>query len=142
MAPDPPWISDTLIASYQWLRRHADEFMGSEPLYDMVIVDEAHRARFSEVANADRRRPNQFLRLLGYLAKCTQSLLLLTATPMQLHEAELHALLELLEPTKWTAEEFRRFYHPEVPNNAGRLAVHGEVVSSALTQSSRHPTSD
>ena len=117
-APDPPWISDTLIASYQWLRRHADEFMGSEPLYDMVIVDEAHRARFSEVTNADRRRPNQFLRLLGYLAKRTQSLLLLTATPMQLHEAELHALLELLEPTQWTAEEFRRFHHPEAPTTS------------------------
>ncbi len=113
-AANPPWASETMIASYQWLRQHSEEFLASEPQYDMVIVDEAHRARFSEVANINRR-PNQFLALLRQLANCTESLLLLTATPMQLHEAELHALLELLTPTIWDAEEFRRFYHPETP---------------------------
>ena len=114
-APDPPWATDMLIASYQWLRQHAAEFMESEPQYDMVIVDEAHRARFSEVANANRRRPNRYLELLRQMATRTGSLLLLTATPMQLHEAELHALLELLEPTGWSAEDFRRFYDEETP---------------------------
>ena len=114
-APNPPWASESLIASYQWLRQHADEFMDSEPQYDMVIVDEAHRARFSEVANANRRRPNQFLSLLSHLAQRTKNLLLLTATPMQLHEAELHALLELLQPTEWSTDDFRRFYHSEEP---------------------------
>ena len=49
-------LRTTLIASYQWLRQHSAEFLESEPQYDMVIVDEAHRARFSEVANANRRR--------------------------------------------------------------------------------------
>ena len=114
-APDQPWAADMLIASYQWLRQHDREFLNSEPQYDMVIVDEAHRARFSEVANPGRRRPNRYLRLLRELASRTESLLLLTATPMQLHEAELHALLELLEPTDWDAEDFRRFYHPDTP---------------------------
>ena len=114
-APNPPWACDRLIASYQWLRQHAEDFINSEPRYDMVIVDEAHRARFSEVANPRRRRPNQYLQLLRQLATCTESLLLLTATPMQLHEAELHALLELLEPTGWNAEDFRHFYDAERP---------------------------
>ena len=113
-APNPSWAPDSLIASYQWLRQHAEEFLASDPKYDMVIVDEAHRARFSEVANANRR-PNQYLNLLRQLATRTDSLLLLTATPMQLHEAELHALLELLEPTDWDTEDFRRFYGPEMP---------------------------
>ena len=115
VAPSPAWATDALIASYQWLRQHADEFLSSNPQYDMVIVDEAHRARFSEVVNASRRRPNQFLTLLRELEKRTESLLLLTATPMQLHEAELHALLELLEPTGWNAEDFRHFYDAERP---------------------------
>ena len=114
-APEPAWTTDTLIASYQWLRQHADEFLSGNPQYDMVIVDEAHRARFSEVANANRRRPNGFLTLLRQLAQHTERLLLLTATPMQLHEAELHALLELLEPTGWNAEDFRHFYDAERP---------------------------
>ena len=114
-APNPPWQPDLLIMSYQWLRRHSNAFLDREPQYDMVIVDEAHRARFTEVTNANRRRPNQFLTLLRQLAKRTASLLLLTATPMQMHEAELHALLELLEPTDWSADDFRRFYHSEAP---------------------------
>ncbi len=113
-APNPPWGPDSLIVSYQWLRRRSAEFLASAPQYDMVIVDEAHRARFSEVATANRH-PNQFLKLLRQLATRTKSLLLLTATPMQLHEAELHALLELLEPTGWSVEDFRRFYDPEEP---------------------------
>ena len=113
-APNPPWAADTLIASYQWLRHHKDAFLSDNPRYDLVIVDEAHRARFSEVATA-HRRPNQYLTLLRELAQRTNSLLLLTATPMQMHEAELHALLELLEPTGWTAEDFRRFYDADAP---------------------------
>ena len=109
-APDPPWAASTLIASYQWLRQHKDEFLASEPHYDLVIVDEAHRARFSDVSNPNRRTANQYLQLLRELAKRTDGLLLLSATPMQMHEAELHALLELLESTGWNAEQFGRFY--------------------------------
>lgn len=118
-APRPPWAADMLIASYQWLRRHMDEFLGSGPRYDLVIVDEAHRARFTEVGNANRRQPNRYLELLRELAKRTDGLLLLTATPMQLHEAELVGLLELLRPVGWTAEEFRRFYDADAPRDVG-----------------------
>ena len=119
-APNPPWTADTLIASYQWLRQHRDAFLDSEPQYDLVIVDEAHRARFSEVAHESRRRPNQYLELLKELSKRTASLLLLTATPMQLHEAELHALLELLDPVGWTVADFRAFYDAETPPDAAQ----------------------
>lgn len=114
-APNPPWDADALIMSYQWLRRRKDDFLNSEPHYDMVIVDEAHRARFSEVANPRRRSPNQYLRLLRGLAERVPSLLLLTATPMQLHEAELRALLDLLQPSGWSDDDFRRFYDTDAP---------------------------
>ncbi len=110
----PGSLPGSLIVSYQWLRQHSAAFLESDPQYDLVIVDEAHRARFSEVATANRQ-PNQFLTLLRQLATRTWSLLLLTATPMQLHEAELHALLELLEPTGWEVDAFRRFYDPAEP---------------------------
>ena len=116
-APNPPWRANTLIASYQWLRHNKDQFLADNPRYDLVIVDEAHRARFSEVASA-KRQPNQYLELLQKLAQRTASMLLLTATPMQMHEAELHALLELLEPTGWNADDFRRFYDADSPQDA------------------------
>ena len=124
-APNPPWQADRLIASYQWLRTHADEFLKDKTGYDMVIVDEVHRARFSEVDNESKRRPNQYLKLLEQLAQRTESLLLLTATPMQMHEAELLALLEMLRPTGWTPQDFRDFYDagkPANPNQWHRMA--------------------
>ena len=119
-AGDPPWAADQLIMSYQWLRRHQDEFLNSAPQYDMVIVDEAHRARFAEVAHEKRRRPGRYLELLRELAQRSSSLLMLTATPMQMHEAELHALLELLEPTGWAVDEFRAFHDVDAPATADR----------------------
>ena len=105
-----PWLADQLIVSAHWLRLHANQFLAANTHYDMVIVDEAHRARFSEVTNPKRRRPNQLLKLLQQLAERTKNLVLLTATPMQLHEAELHALVELLQPTGWSPEQFQQFH--------------------------------
>lgn len=125
-ASNPPWAVDKLIASYQWLRHHMDAFLADNPQYDLVIVDEAHRARFAEVAT-ENRRPNRYLQLLRQLARRTAGLLLLTATPMQLHEAELHALLELLEPTGWTAEEFRRFYDTNTPPDAAQWRFMADI---------------
>ena len=107
------------IASYQYVRYHADKFLDRAQPYDYLIVDEAHNARFTEVANPSRRRPNGFLRLLRRLSNMTDSLLLLTATPMQLHEIELWELLSLLDPAGATPAQYERFYaakSPETPD--------------------------
>ena len=106
----PPWSTPLAIAGHQWLVRNADDFLSTCGEYDIVIVDEAHRARFRDVDHEQRRQPNQYLRLLSQLSRRTRELLLLTATPMQLNEVELWALLELLEPEGWHTAEYRRFY--------------------------------
>ena len=109
-APEPPWAAPQVIVSYPWLRRHAAAFLASDPAYDLVVVDEAHHARFEEVNNPQRRQPNEYLKLLRCLADCTRGLLLLTATPMQINEVELWALLQLLQPEGWNEDQFRNFY--------------------------------
>ena len=109
-APEPAWAAPMVIVSYAWLRRHAAAFLASNPEYDMVVVDEAHHARFEEVNNPQRRQPNEYLKLLRNLADRTRGLLLLTATPMQINEAELWALLQLLQPSGWNDSQFRDFY--------------------------------
>ena len=114
----PPWSTPLAIAGHQWLVRNAEDFLSTCGEYDVVIVDEAHRARFRDVDHEQRRQPNQFLRLLSQLSRRTRELLLLTATPMQLNEVELWALLELLEPEGWRAAEYRRFYKDEPPDLA------------------------
>ena len=109
-APEPPWAAPQAIVSYAWLRRHAAAFLASAPDYDLVVVDEAHHARFEEVNHPQRRQPNEYLKLLRRLADRTRGLLLLTATPMQINEVELWALLQLLQPEGWDEDQFRRFY--------------------------------
>ena len=114
----PPWDVPLAIAGHQWLVRNAEQFLATCGEYDIIVVDEAHRARFRDVDIEQRRQPNQYLRLLRQLSRQTKELLLLTATPMQLNEVELWALLELLEPEGWNTAEYRRFYQDEPPDLA------------------------
>ena len=115
---DTPWRdAHRLIMSYDWLRRNADAFFADEPKYDLVIFDESHRARYSNVANPARRQPNSYLKMLRRLSERTRGLLLLTATPMQIDPAELWALLDVLTRSRWTEEEFKQFYDVNRPLN-------------------------
>ena len=113
---DPSWDAPLAIAGHQWLVRNTRHFLSTCGEYDLIIVDEAHRARYRDVDNDQRRQPNQYLKLLQQLSQQTRELLLLTATPMQLNELELWALLHLLEPNGWQPQEYSRFYQDDVPD--------------------------
>ena len=115
-AAEPPWNVQLGIASQQWLVRNADHFLQTCEDYDLVICDEAHRARFRDVDDERRRQPNQYLRMMHQLCLRSRELLLLTATPMQMNEMELWALFSLLEPEGWNEYEYRRFYQDEPPD--------------------------
>lgn len=67
--------------------------------YECVILDEAHRARrrnLSPGCENEAADPNNLLRHLQELARRTHSLLLATATPVQLNPVEAWDLLSLL----------------------------------------------
>ena len=67
--------------------------------FECVILDEAHRARRrSRGADATfaRADPNNLLRFLWKISPRTKSLLLATATPVQLHPIEAYDLLDAL----------------------------------------------
>jgi len=67
--------------------------------YDCVIVDEAHRARRRNLGPAHRNEPadpNNLLRFVRTVAARTTSLLLATATPVQLDPIEAWDLLDAL----------------------------------------------
>ena len=123
LAPYPPWDTPCCLISYHWLRRNRQPFLASDPHYDTVIVDEAHHARFQDVNDPQRRRPNQFLTLLREVSSRTRDLILLTATPMQISEAELWALLNLLEPQGWNEAQFSIFYDESIALNPGHWRV-------------------
>ena len=122
-APDQPWDTPYCLISYHWLRRNRQTFLASDPQYDTVIVDEAHHGRFQDVNDPQRRRPNQYLTLLREVSKRTRDLILLTATPMQISESELWALLNLLEPQGWNEAQFSIFYDESIELNPGHWRV-------------------
>ena len=67
--------------------------------YDCVILDEAHRARrknLGEKRDNEDPDPNNLLAFMVQIAECTRSLLLATATPVQLRPVEAWDLLDVL----------------------------------------------
>ena len=72
--------------------------------YSCVIVDEAHRARRRNLPNVmaqadeidEKADPNNLMKFLKKIGQKTKSLLLATATPVQLHPVEAWDLLDIL----------------------------------------------
>jgi len=67
--------------------------------YECVIVDEAHRARRKNLGPGkenEKPEPNNLMKFLLEISKKTKSMLLATATPVQLHPIEAWDLLYIL----------------------------------------------
>lgn len=67
--------------------------------YECIIVDEAHRARrkkFGPAAENQKADPNNLMAFLHEVAQQTKSMLLATATPVQIHRVEAFDLLSIL----------------------------------------------
>ncbi|MBL8785556.1 MAG: DEAD/DEAH box helicase family protein [Deltaproteobacteria bacterium] len=103
---------DVVLASSHLVRRQAraQALLAAEP-WDLVVLDEAHHARRKGAGGIGEEGPNRLLQLMKGLTLRTQGLLLLTATPMQVHPVELWDLLSLLGlPRDWSPDGFERFY--------------------------------
>ena len=110
-----------VIVSSHLVRRgdRAPQLLEEAEPWDLIVVDEAHHARRREVgSNHGRQRPNAMLKLLQGISKRTKGLVLLTATPLQVHPVEVRDLLALLGlPPEWTQERFLKFFEDvEEPN--------------------------
>jgi hypothetical protein len=91
------WNSQNLILASSHLVRRSDrtkELLDAQP-WDLVILDEAHHARRQSPQNR-KETPNRLLQLMQQLKEKSRSLLLLSATPMQIDAIEVFDLLQLL----------------------------------------------
>ena len=101
-----------VIASSHLVRRkdRAAVLLDAEP-WDLIVLDEAHHARRRAAGSPQEGGPNALLKLMRDLKARTQGLVLLTATPMQVHPIEVWDLLDLLGlPPEWTAPAFLDFF--------------------------------
>ena len=100
------------------LARRADrqkELLEVAEPYDLIILDEAHHARRRGAGSTSESGPNALLKLMRVLKERTQGLVLLTATPMQVHPVEVFDLLSLLGlppsgPSNPSCVSLTRFY--------------------------------
>ena len=115
-----------VLASSQTMRRSARraELLAAEP-WDLAVLDEAHHARRRAAGSAKDGGPNALLQTMQALEARGQcrGLVLLTATPMQVHPVELRDLLALLGlPPEWSEAAFLRFFDDIAHPNPGAEA--------------------
>ena len=109
-----------VIASSHLIRRsdRAAALLGSGVTWDLIVLDEAHHARRRAAGSIQEGGPNALLGLMQGLKDRAQGLVLLTATPMQVHPVEVWDLLNLLGlPPEWSTKAFLEFFEAvEQPN--------------------------
>jgi superfamily II DNA or RNA helicase len=117
------------------LARLLDAESGNEPLIDMVIVDESHYLRNPETRTAE----------LGQLLRgVTDHIVLLSATPVNLHEEDLFHQLNLVDPDFFTHQDsFPQVLRANEPLVRARDAVldvrsSAEEVLDFLREAQRH----
>lgn len=104
-----PWDAHPVyLAGSQLAKRsdRRDQLLSSQG-WDLLVVDEAHHARRKDFKEPIYR-PNRLLSLISELSSSNKinGLLLMTATPMQVHPIEVWDLLKLLGlGGKWGASE-------------------------------------
>lgn len=111
-----PWSKrNNVITSLQFARSQKRSEKIIEADWDLVIFDEAHyvRRRFE---GKKKIVTTLAYRLADELKELVNGLLLLTATPMQLHPLELYSLIELVEPGLYPSFEAYDERRRELPH--------------------------
>ena len=102
------WQAEPLVLTSSFLMRRSDrqrELLEAAD-WDLIVLDEAHHARRRGAGTVQEKGPNALLDLMRKLKGRCQSLLLLTATPMQVHPVELWDLIDLLGlPQEWRSDD-------------------------------------
>lgn len=115
------WHQQPFVIASSHLMRRRDrqrELLEAAQPWDLVVLDEAHHARRKSPGATKEGPPNLLLQLMQKLNARTQGLLLLTATPMQVHPVEVWDLLSLLAmPAAWTRGAFVEFFRKSGDGN-------------------------
>ncbi|MHA1985456.1 MAG: SNF2-related protein [Promethearchaeota archaeon] len=110
MYQNPFYYDNLIICSLQFARNQKYIELLSAISWDIVVFDEAHHLRRYLInAMTGRYRETLNYELARNLSLNSESMLLLTATPLQLHSFELFSLIELIQPESFS--NFSDFEH-------------------------------
>ena len=127
-----PWLKrNNAIVSKDLAIKDANTIQIVEAGWDMVVFDEAHHVRRKMVGKKSIKiEETKLYKLANLLRDQIFGLLLLTATPMQLHPFELYSLIELIDPSLYkNFKDFER-YRKDIPhlNNLMKDLLEWETV--------------
>ena len=107
---NPFYYDNCIICSLQFARNPKYADLLSQVSWDIIIFDEAHHLRryITNLTTGNYRETLNYI-LARKLSDSCQSLLLLTATPLQIHSFELFSLIELIKGGIF--ENFSDFEH-------------------------------
>jgi len=107
---NPFYFDNLIICSLQFARNRKYIKLLSEVSWDIVVFDEAHHLRRYLLNYSTGNYRNTLNYELAYnLSQNSQALLLLSATPLQLHSFELYSLIELIQREAF--DDFSDFEH-------------------------------
>ncbi|NVM18715.1 MAG: DEAD/DEAH box helicase family protein [Candidatus Lokiarchaeota archaeon] len=107
---NPFYYDNLIICSLQFARNRKYIDLLSQISWDIVIFDESHHLRRYLInATTGNYRETLNYDLARNLSLTTESLLLLSATPLQLHSFELYSLIELIQREAF--DNFSDFEH-------------------------------
>jgi ATP-dependent helicase HepA len=111
---DQVWKAYSSIVTSLHLLRNNDAYVEAlaQQEWDLIVFDEAHHLRrhLGGGGDEDRRSITLAYHMAERLQQSTTSLLLLTATPLQIDPYELFSLVELLDPTLFpTYHDFEKY---------------------------------
>ncbi len=100
-----------LVSSHLMRRRERQQELIDAENWDLLVLDEAHHARRESPGTPREGGPNRLLKLMHAIKDKAKSLLLMTATPMQVHPVEMWDLLNLLGmPIEWGPRAFVDYF--------------------------------
>jgi len=107
---NPFYYDNLIICSLQFARNPKYIKLLTQISWDVVIFDEAHHLRryLLNMTTGNYRETLNY-QLARNLSNSTESMLLLTATPLQLHSFELYSLIELIQREAF--KSFSNFEH-------------------------------
>ncbi len=135
------WVKEPIVLVSSHLMRRKDrqqELIDAEG-WDLLVLDEAHHARRSSPGSPQEGGPNRILRLMHQIKDKAKSLLLLTATPMQVHPVEMWDLLNVLGvPMLWGSGTFVDYFE-KLGRNPGDDELHRAAKLFQVTEKEYGP---